>query len=722
MKKLYCPFIIFLLLQVNIFGQNFWQQTNGPYRGYILTLAVNSQGDIFAGTNYGLFRSTDKGENWVETGLKLEIWTLRIDLNDQIYVRNGDKCSFSTNNGESWSEINNSFLSSQIYAISSSNNIYIAYVDSLFRSLDSGQSWNKLGTTDFTISSLAINSNNQIFAGGFTEEYLGVLIHRAKIFRSSDNGETWSDMNAGFVGDDKVSTLFINSSNYIFAGTQFEGLFRSTDKGENWTKINSVGAHSVVSIVGASDNIVLAATDIGVFLSTDKGETWAACKDSLPNCKAMVALGDNIFAGTIDGIFRSTDYGSTWVESDNGLTNDNILTLVPRPGNRVFAGSALGYITSSSDNGETWTRIGALQGNIESISFNTDNHIFVTTNIYGAFRSTDEGKSWTKLNFGSGNLNRLLTINSKNYIFASDGKGIFRSTNNGNDWTRLDFVSNVTEIQCLVINSQDNIFVGGTESSTYPHIGKVYRSTDNGENWTDASNGLSAAGFRFLEVGPNNNIYAAAISDIENIYCSTDNGETWNELYNAGNSYITSLAINENYQVFVSIWDYNDDMLKGRVFRSNDDGENWVEISNGLPGININSLAINSSGYIFAGTAGASIYRSINPTTSVRYHLINTPYTFSLSQNYPNPFNPTTKIEYSIPKSSLITLKVYDILGKEVATLVNEEKPAGNYSIQFIAENLSSGIYFYKLSVSAFPSQDRQAGNYFSVKKMILIK
>ena len=90
----------------------------------------------------------------------------------------------------------------------------------------------------------------------------------------------------------------------------------------------------------------------------------------------------------------------------------------------------------------------------------------------------------------------------------------------------------------------------------------------------------------------------------------------------------------------------------------------------------------------------------------------NNNFNFSLVQNYPNPFNPITRIEYSIPHYSLVMLKVYDILGREIATLVNEEKPSGNYDVEFDGSNLSSGIYFYKL----------QTGNYTSVKKMILMK
>ena len=98
------------------------------------------------------------------------------------------------------------------------------------------------------------------------------------------------------------------------------------------------------------------------------------------------------------------------------------------------------------------------------------------------------------------------------------------------------------------------------------------------------------------------------------------------------------------------------------------------------------------------------------------------PKEFLLSQNYPNPFNPSTKIQFVIPKSSFVNLKVYDVLGREVATLVNDEKLPGEYEVEFDASRLSSGIYFYKLSVSAWLSQDGQAGNYSSTKKMIYLK
>jgi len=88
------------------------------------------------------------------------------------------------------------------------------------------------------------------------------------------------------------------------------------------------------------------------------------------------------------------------------------------------------------------------------------------------------------------------------------------------------------------------------------------------------------------------------------------------------------------------------------------------------------------------------------------------PIDFTLEQNYPNPFNPSTTILYQIPQDGIVTLKIYDILGAEVATLVNEQKVAGKYEVNFNASQLASGVYIYKI----------QAGDFVSSKKMILIK
>ena len=99
--------------------------------------------------------------------------------------------------------------------------------------------------------------------------------------------------------------------------------------------------------------------------------------------------------------------------------------------------------------------------------------------------------------------------------------------------------------------------------------------------------------------------------------------------------------------------------------------------------------------------------------TDIKESLSNrTKFSYYLYQNYPNPFNPSTTISWQLPVSSWQTLKVYDLLGNEIATLVNEFKPAGSYEVKFDASALSSGTYFYRL----------QAGKYVETKKLILLK
>ncbi len=98
--------------------------------------------------------------------------------------------------------------------------------------------------------------------------------------------------------------------------------------------------------------------------------------------------------------------------------------------------------------------------------------------------------------------------------------------------------------------------------------------------------------------------------------------------------------------------------------------------------------------------------------TAVNSVTSNIPKQFSLEQNYPNPFNPSTEIKYGLPKAAFVTLRVYNVLGQEVATLVNEHQNAGHYDLSFNMDRFASGVYFYML----------RAGNFVATKKMMLIK
>jgi hypothetical protein len=211
-------------------------------------------------------------------------------------------------------------------------------------------------------------------------------------------------------------------------------------------------------------------------------------------------------------------------------------------------------------------------------------------------------------------------------------------------------------IEALTINNDGHIFAG-----TY--YGGVFRSTDNGNHWSPINTGLT-------------------------------------------NLFINALAINSAGHIFAGTF------FGGGVFRSTDNGDTWRQINTGLTNRSVGSLVINLDGHIFAGTAGDGVFRSVEPTTSVEEHPARIPSSFALEQNYPNPFNPSTTIEYALPKSAHVELKVYDVLGNEVQTLVNGKQPAGRHRVQFDGKGLPGGVYFYRI----------QAGEFVQTKKLTLLK
>jgi hypothetical protein len=140
---------------------------------------------------------------------------------------------------------------------------------------------------------------------------------------------------------------------------------------------------------------------------------------------------------------------------------------------------------------------------------------------------------------------------------------------------------------------------------------------------------------------------------------------------------------------------------------SNDNGANWNYINN-LP---YGPVSFSSPNNGWCAGLNDSVYKWVGFPTEVNENSF-TADDFRLDQNYPNPFNPSTTIHFLVQSSEFVTLKVFDVLGNEVATLVNEEKPAGSYEVNFKASNLSSGVYLYKL----------QAGSFIETKKMLLMK
>ncbi len=387
-----------------------------------------------------------------------------------------------------------------------------------------------------------------------------------------------------------------------------------------------------------------------------------------PNSESIECISinssDHIFAGTWgDGVFRSTDNGDSWVEINNGITGMFELTvgsLVVNFSDHIFAGTYDGMFRSM-DNGDSWIEIntGLTNTSVISLAINSSDHIFAGTWGGGVFFSNDNGDSWTEINTGLTNtIVHSLAINSSDHIFAGTlMSGVFRSTNNGNSWTEINTGLTImaTPIESLVINSDEHIFAGNDAFG-------VFRSTNNGDLWTEINTGLT-------------------------------------------DLYIRSLAINSVGHLFVGT-------RNGGVFRSTNNGDSWAGINTGLTDTDIPSLAVNSSDHIFAGTDGGCVCRSIESTTSVEKIESIQPFSFTLEQNYPNPFNASTTIHFNLPKPCFVTLKIYDLRGRLIDTLIKEQLCEGEYNIAWDAKWLPSGIYLYRM----------ETGDYFETKKLILQK
>jgi hypothetical protein len=189
------------------------------------------------------------------------------------------------------------------------------------------------------------------------------------------------------------------------------------------------------------------------------------------------------------------------------------------------------------------------------------------------------------------------------------------------------------------------------------------------------------------------------------VFLSTNNGTSWTAV-NAGltDTNVAAFAVSGT-NLFAGTY-------LGGVFLSTNNGTSWTAVNTGLTNYNVYALAVSGTN-LFGGTDGGVWRRPLSEMiTSVDPAATEMPREFSLDQNYPNPFNPSTTIRYEVPRSLRVSLKVYNTLGQDVATLVNEEKPAGVYRVQFNGSALASGVYFYCF----------QAGDHIASRRMLVLK
>ncbi|MGB5848244.1 MAG: YCF48-related protein, partial [Ignavibacteriaceae bacterium] len=281
---------------------------------------------------------------------------------------------------------------------------------------------------------------------------------------------------------------------------------------------------------------------------------------------------------------------------------------------------------------------------------------------------------------------------------------ILKTTDGGISWDSQMLETQGSLRSVHFIDKNKGWAVGGNEQTG----GIILKTTDGGINW---SSQLSISFGLFFSVNfIDQNIGWAVGGGYSGgtIYKTTDGGTNWTNQPGNFESLSSIQFINQN-----TGWAVGGSYSLGTIYKTTDGGTNWIPQTSGTMWP-LTSVSFTDSDNGWAVGGRATILHTTNGgVTFVEDQEIDKiPTEYNLSNNFPNPFNPSTKIKYSVPQSSKVVIKVFDILGNEIETLVNEEKDVGTYEITWYAEQLSSGVYFYKL----------QAGNFVETKKMVLMK
>ena len=651
----------------------------------------------------------------------------------------------------------------------------------IYHSTDSGNLWARYnaGLSDYNITAL-INSGGNVLAGtryggvfklkgknwlsanicncgGPTIYSLGICGTKTyagvnnSIYQSADYGSTWKKIKD--FGFDTTVTSFAFSCCTVFAGTNANSIFTSADSGATWKQMKN-SPPSINALVEYR-GVLYAGTDIGVFYSdaNNINGSWQTLGGFYLPVASLSFSGNNLLAGTKGyGIVKYVD--PLWVSANAGIY-DRWVNAILVNGSNIFIGTKTYGVYLSTDNTVTWAAAnnGLVENSVRDMAMDGNKLFVLMNNDNGIYRTTDDGTTWQLMSNGLKTFKGFTFITKYNgQLFAGGLNGFYQTPATSSNWVK----STLNQTVSYLFADSKNYYAGGIDNFDET---LVYYSNDSGTTWN--SSRVMAFGFvnNFHKTGTR----LLAGHQSSGVLISDDGGKSWTEnnwgLNSAGSKNVWKLAETTNYlfaathgsiyraQKSVTPYKWQEvaffntdiyDMLVTQgdtiyvapygegVYASSNDGDVWWTENDGLLDLNIISLAESGGSKIYCSSLSSGIYlRNKSTVTSVEKETSSIPNDVQLYQNYPNPFNPSTTIKFSVPSvetyhgTSLqhVVLKVYDLLGREVSTLVNEEKAPGNYEVKFnvetrSGESLPSGVYFYRLT----------AGSYSEVKKMVLLK
>jgi len=378
---------------------------------------------------------------------------------------------------------------------------------------------------------------------------------------------------------------------------------------------------------------------------------WVVINDSTSN--SVVSFSDNgtyLYAALAGkGLYKTQNYGLNWTWSNTGL---NV--------------QAMNNICSK------------------------DSFIFVASNN-GLFRSTNYGLTFDSLTSHPGSAFAVITLN--NFLFKGMLNGIHRSTDWGNSWIIVnnEIPGNFPDIRSLTY-SNNTIYAG----VDYGYDLKIYKSTNYGNNWSQIGQEIPSNNIPYSLYAYDNLLLCGTETGV---YKSINFGTNWSLITGIpGNIGLFGFASIGTKNIFISAWNYG-------VYVSNDFGQTFTLRNEGLQSLRCTAL-YEFGDYLFLGTNPLTIpykiyRRPINEVVYIKNVSSETPNEYKLYQNYPNPFNSSTIVRFKIKDSKFVTLKVFNLLGKEITTLVNEKQSSGIYEISIDGSNLSTGVYFYSLFIDS---------------------
>ena len=713
MKKLLLFVLFWFSLTFTNYGYTQWIQ-NGLEGGIVNSIAIRSNGVLYTATYKGVYFSANLGDNWERGNNNLDqhgpVTSVTFGTSDVYSIAsagyNAPMFCKSTDNGYNFNIINAPTFNAHII-LASGNIIYAGNQTgnqlkdgSISYSTNGGSNWIQTNLSKtLNIYDLYI-SGNSLYASGDSGVYV-----------TTNTGTSWTKLSSGLPGKITVYSFRMNGTNF-YIGTD-KGIYRSTNSGSSWTDItNGLPTFKPYFAIELKDNILFAANySRGVYKTANNGTNWYRCevglKDLLIN--KFLVYGSYIYAASLGGgVYATANYGENWYPKNTGFQGHCVYTMMNN-GTLLYAGTQGGGIYYSN-NGSTWINLSSgLTSTIVYSIINANSSLFAGT-FGGIFKSTNNGNNWYAVNNGLlDSVTLSLTSNGTSVFAGTQGGGLYKSDNWGANWYKAN--NGITCDTVTALAYLNNILLAGTRRG-------VFRSTNGGQNWIQCSNGISTYTYCLSFCSKGTTLYAGSYSPT-GLYSSTDNGISWNNIMQGSSNYVLT-TLSYNNALVVGIYSYNG----GKIFVSKNEGASWQDVSTtaGIPPWKYTDIrsSLSYNGNYYLGTYGKSIYSiPFGQIIGIKQISSAVPDEYKLYQNYPNPFNPTTNIKYSIAENGkskiengFVTLKIYDMLGKIVATLVNEKQSTGIYEVTFDGSNLNSGVYFYQLT----------AGSLKETKKFLLIK